>query len=1044
MKKITFLLLTIFVASFFGATSSQANSPKEVAVEVSSIEDLRLGETDGTVYLLTSEAILTYQQSFRNKKWIQDETAGIEIDDDDGIITTVYELGDGITGIEGTLNFYNNNYQFVPVSDPGAPTSSGNEPTIVERTLTDITAADQGRLVVVSGLLFDASHHGSVFETGTNYTVSDASGDGVFRTNFYDADYIGAPIPEQELSVIAIVLMNNDTKQITPRFISDMGITDMHNIETLRNQEVDGVTEYTLTNEAILTFQQSYRNQKFIEDETAGILIDDSDGIITSEYAVYDGITGITGILTSYGNMLQFVPVEDPGAASSVDNEIIPPVLSLNDFNENFMDYQARLVSIENIEFSVEPDALFDTGTIYDLVDIVDTEITGSFRTSFYDVDYIGDLVPVGPVLITGLPNSTNDGNFITARDWNDIEALNVYSVTFEVIDESSTPIEDAIITFLGETHPAGTYLFEDVPVGTHPYIVEKDGYFVAEGDVVVTDQNVVQEVVMVEIDENLVTEFPWTEGFDENLIPPTTWQHYALGGGEWVTVARDDGYAAHHNYTDEGSVADSWLVTPQLSIPAEGRMLLKFSENNAYMSYYGYSGVHISTASGNPEMGDFVEVYESSASIADYTEKYIDLSAYAGQIIYIAFVYQGEFAHQWWIDDVTVEESQVVEVGTLAELRALGEDIPALYTGNATIVAMDGYRNRKFLQDETAAIMIDDVDEIITTEYELYDVISNVSGEINIYNELYQFVPDQNTDPATENNPVEPVTFLLSEVTPDDQAKLIKFENVSFVDITEGQLFENGTNYTITDGENNFVLRTDFWNVDYIDTEIPHNQLSITGVIIQYNEDLQLVPRFADDIEDYVSEFVSIVSTDPANGEEDVTIDTDIVVTFDRNVVTSQGFGDISVDCSEGSVDFTTDLTDNILTIIPDADLNYNTEYTVTIPADAVADTEDETLVMESEYTFSFTTEQETSIDEIASINVSVYPNPAKERFTIESGELINNIRIISVTGQIIKNIELNSQQAEINVSDILTGIYLIQIETKDQTITKRIQILR
>lgn len=846
MKKITFLLLTIFVASFFGATSSQANSPKEVLVEVQTIGELRAGETDGTVYLLTGEAILTYQQSFRNKKWIQDETAGIEIDDNEGIITTVYEIGDGITGIEGTLNFYNNNYQFVPVSDPGAPSSSGNEPTIVERTLTDITAADQGRLVVVSGLLFDASHHGTVFETGTNYTVSDPSGDGVLRTNFYDADYIGAPIPEQELSVIAIVHMFNDTKQITPRFISDMGITDMHNIETLRNQEVDGVTEYTLTNEAVLTFQQSYRNQKFIEDETAGILIDDNSGIITTAYSVYDGITGIKGTLSTYGNMLQFVPVEDPGAATSVDNEIIPPVLSLNDFNENFMDYQARLVSIENIEFNVVAGTEFANGTAYEMVDIIDTEITGSFRTSFYNVDYIGDLVPAGPVLITGLPNSTNDGNFITARNWNDIEALTLYSVTFDVTDEADAPIADAEITFLGETHAPGTYLFEDVPVGTHQYQVYKDGYHLSEGDVTVIDENITHHVVLVEIDADIVTEFPWTEDFEAD---PLTWNHFAYGEGGWEqsTSANSGDYAAYHNFTT--LPADSWLITPQISVPAEGIMLLKFFENNGFMPDYGYSGVLISTASGNPEHGDFVEVYESAEAFTNYTEKSINLADYAGQVIYIAFVYQGENGHRWYIDDVSVEAApETTEVNDLATLREQDTgDLVYRVTGEVILTHQNGNRNQKYFQDETAAILIDDPDGIIATEYNTYDGITGLTGKLNVYNEMLQFVPTEDPgDAVSTDNTVEPLELTLTDLAPEHQAMLIIVKAVSFDVETDQTVFEPSTSYNIFDATDTGILRTPNANadLDYFDTEIPTTTKDIIGVINQYQTDVQIMPR--------------------------------------------------------------------------------------------------------------------------------------------------------------------------------------------------------
>ena len=50
--------------------------------------------------------------------------------------------------------------------------------------------------------------------------------------------------------------------------------TEVATIAELRALEVG--TDATLTGEAVLTFQQSFRNQKFIEDATAGILIDDN------------------------------------------------------------------------------------------------------------------------------------------------------------------------------------------------------------------------------------------------------------------------------------------------------------------------------------------------------------------------------------------------------------------------------------------------------------------------------------------------------------------------------------------------------------------------------------------------------------------------------------------------------------------------------------------------------------------------------------------------------------------------------------------------
>jgi endonuclease I len=201
--------------------SSVASATYTFPTEVANVSALRLGSTDGTVYKLTGEAILTYKQTFRNKKWIQDANAGIEIDDNSGIITTNYQIGDGITGITGTLYLNNNMLQFVPIADPGAATSAGNTPTVVTRTLATISSSDQGRLVKFENVTFDSQYFGNNFATGTNYTISDPSGSGVFRTEFYEANYIGQPVPTVTQNITTIVRQYLSTMQITARSTAD-------------------------------------------------------------------------------------------------------------------------------------------------------------------------------------------------------------------------------------------------------------------------------------------------------------------------------------------------------------------------------------------------------------------------------------------------------------------------------------------------------------------------------------------------------------------------------------------------------------------------------------------------------------------------------------------------------------------------------------------------------------------------------------------------------------------------------------------------------
>jgi hypothetical protein len=74
-----------------------------------------------------------------------------------------------------------------------------------------------------------------------------------------------------------------------------------------------------------------------------------------------------------------------------------------------------------------------------------------------------------------------------------------LYSVTFMVNDTDGNPIPDAQITFEGFTHDAGVYFFDELEPGIYDYSVNKDGYDAATGQVQVSDQDVVVDVVLEE-----------------------------------------------------------------------------------------------------------------------------------------------------------------------------------------------------------------------------------------------------------------------------------------------------------------------------------------------------------------------------------------------------------------------------------------------------------------------------------------------------------------------------------------------------------------
>lgn len=196
---------------------------------------------------------------------------------------------------------------------------------------------------------------------------------------------------------------------------------------------------YELTGEALLTYQQGFRNQKFIEDATGAILIDDTAGNVTTTYAIGDGITGIIGELTEFGGMIQFVPSGDPGVPSSTGNTLTPQTVSLLDLAINAEDYESELVTVTNVTMdNTIPN--FSGGSEHAMDQGGDAF---NFRSTFFSADYAdqGAAVPTIPTDITGIVNERN-GNlyFLTARDAADFSVPILSTESFETTNFSLFP----------------------------------------------------------------------------------------------------------------------------------------------------------------------------------------------------------------------------------------------------------------------------------------------------------------------------------------------------------------------------------------------------------------------------------------------------------------------------------------------------------------------------------------------------------------------------------------------------------------------------
>jgi len=183
------------------------------------------------------------------------------------------------------------------------------------------------------------------------------------------------------------------------------------------------------------------------------------------------------------------------------------------------------------------------------------------------------------------------------------------------------------------------------------------------------------------------ITPLPYHESFDHSLGCWST-VNASIDGEPWdymdnISYAHTGtGAAASSSFTYHAVHADAWLISPKFILPAVTDDSLTLSWwHKVYANYpHEFYDVMISTTTNDIASFTTTLLSVSPDSVNDYVQKMVNITAYAGQEIYIAFHHHDSYDQAYLIiDDIELFEGGYVPPATDSMIIHLSINNPAL-----------------------------------------------------------------------------------------------------------------------------------------------------------------------------------------------------------------------------------------------------------------------------------------------------------------------------------------------------------------------------
>ena len=174
-----------------------------------------------------------------------------------------------------------------------------------------------------------------------------------------------------------------------------------------------------------------------------------------------------------------------------------------------------------------------------------------------------------------------------------------------------------------------------------------------------------------------------FNEGFEENDFAPSCWDLVVSATHQWTRSTSATNVHSGNASAYSGFYGDVYLVMPPLAIANnQGNVELTFWSYNTWVTDYNKNSVVL--------LGESEQELWSPASVAqEWAETTINLNDYKGQTIKLAFKYEGDNDHGWYVDDVQVAFSSTPSA--IEDVKADGSNVVKLIIGDHLFIIRDG-----------------------------------------------------------------------------------------------------------------------------------------------------------------------------------------------------------------------------------------------------------------------------------------------------------------------------------------------------------------